>query len=363
MQLIKAAICHDFGKPLAIEDIYIDEPRKQEVKVKISACAICHSDILYMDGAWGGILPTVFGHEGAGIVASCGPDVTSVKQGDAVIVSLLRSCGQCFYCDHKHFNLCEGNFETDEPNRLKTLTGKTVQRGLRTGGFAQYAVIHESQVAKIPNAMNLSSAALLACGVITGYGSVANVASIQAGDHVSVVGVGGVGINCVQAAKILGAKSVIAIDTNPDRLAVAEKFGATHTITAQNSDLTETVRSITDNRGCDYAFIATGHPAAADNAFQLIRKGGAVVLAGMPPDGTNMKFETVEFIDANQKILGSKMGDCCLQTDIPKLVELYQSESLELDELVTGSYRLEDINDAIEATRKGVGIRNVVVFE
>ncbi len=362
MQSIKAAVCYDFGKPLSIENIYIDEPRKQEVKIKISACAICHSDILYMDGAWGGKLPTVFGHEAAGVVESCGPDVTSVNPGDAVIVSLLRSCGQCFYCNRKHFNLCEGNFETDEPNRLKSATGTALQRGLRTGGFAQYAVVHKSQVAKIPSSMNLSSASLLACGVITGFGSVENVASIENGDHVAVVGVGGVGINCVQAAKILGAKSIVAIDTNQDRLVVAKKFGATHTINPQESQLTESIRSITDNRGSDYVFVATGHPSATENALQLVRKGGALVLVGMPPDGTNMVFDTVEFIDANQNVLGSKMGNACLQSDIPKLVELYQSNSLELDELVTGVYRLEDINDAIAATRQGIGLRNVVVF-
>ncbi len=360
MQLMQAAVCKAFGAPLEIEQIAIDEPRTGEVKIKLIACAICHSDILYMDGAWGGRLPTVFGHEGAGVVEACGPGVTGLQAGDAVTASLLRSCGTCYFCQHDQSCLCQGLFQTDEPGRLQDRSGATVYRGLRCGFFAQYAIIHQSQAVKVPAQMNATSTALLACGVLTGYGSVTRIASVKAGEHTAVIGVGGVGINCVQAARISGAATVTAIDVNTERLAVAKRFGATDAVNPAQADAVKAVRDITDGRGADHVFVATGHPEATQNVFQLARPGGSVVLAGMPAEGEQMSFETLDFIDASQKLLGSKMGNSNLQTDIPKLVNLHQCGALELDELVTGRYPLEQINDAIEATRQGHGLRNVI---
>ena len=304
----------------------------------------------------------MFGHEASGIIQSCGPGVTEVKPDDSVIVSLLRSCGECFFCDNNQTNLCEGVFQTDEPGRLRNNFGLIVHRGLRTGCFAEYAVVHQSQIVKIPQQLNAASASLIACGVITGFGSVTNVASVEKGDHTVVIGVGGVGINCVQAARINGAATVIAVDVNSKRLEVAKQFGATHVINPAECDAAELIRSLSSNRGADYVFVATGHPSATESVFRLVRRGGSVVLVGMPPDGEHMSFETVEFIDANQKLLGSKMGNSNLQSDVPKLISLCQSGSLELDELVTGTFSLDQINDAIEATRQGQGLRNVVVF-
>ena len=360
--MMKAAVCYRFGQPLVIDEIAIDEPRVNEVKVQISACAICHSDILYMDGAWGGRLPTIFGHEASGIITSCGPGVEHVKNGDKVIVSLLRSCGECFFCSQQQSNLCEHVFATDEPRRLQTVHGMAVHRGLGTGCFAEFAVVHQSQVVKIPDKLNVSSASLLACGVITGFGSVVNTASVKPGSHVVIIGAGGVGINCIQAARISSAATITAIDPNPDRLDIAKRFGATHAANPDQIDTAEFIKELTMNRGADFVFVATGHSDAADGAFRLIRRGGTLVLVGMPPAGTHLMLESVDFIDANQSILGCKMGSANLQSDIPKLVDFYQSGKLELDQLVSGKYSLENINDAIEATRNGVGLRNVVIF-
>ena len=359
---MKAAVSFSFGSPLVIDEIFIDDPRKDEVKVKITACAICHSDILYMDGAWGGRLPTIYGHEASGVIESCGDGVTKVGPGDSVIISLVRSCGSCFFCNHHQHALCEHTFQTDEPRRLAAKNGMDVHRGLRTGCFAEYAVVHQSQVIAVPDKMDAASASLLACGVITGFGAVVNTASIEPGSHVVVVGAGGVGINCIQAARIAAAGTVTAVDVNPDRLFAARQYGATHVIDSSQSDPAESIRQLTDNRGADYVFVSTGHPEAVDGIFRLLRRGGALVLVGMPPTGTEFKMESVDFIDANQTILGCKMGNPDLETDIPKLIGLYQSGELELDSLVSARYPLEDINDAIEATRKGIGIRNVVVM-
>ena len=359
---MKAAVSYGFGNPLVIDEIVIDDPRSNEVKVKVTACAICHSDIMYMDGAWGGRLPTVYGHEAAGIVESCGDGVTKVKPGDNVIISLVRYCGGCFYCNRHQLTLCEHQFQTDEPRRLQAKNGMDVHRGLKTGCFAEYAVVHQSQIVAIPDGMDHASASLLACGVITGYGAVVNTASVEPGSHIAVIGAGGVGINCIQAARIASAASVIAIDVNSDRLADAKRFGATNTINSSEIDPAEPIRELTANRGVDYVFTSTGNPKATVGVFRLLRPGGTLVLVGMPPDGSEFSMEAVEFIDARQSIVGCKMGNSDPESDIPKLISLYESGQLELDALVTGKYPLENINDAIESTRQGIGFRNVVMF-
>ncbi len=359
---IKAALCYEFGKPLVIDEIFIDEPRQDEVKIKVSACGICHSDILYIDGGWGGDLPNLFGHEGAGIVNSCGPGVEHVKPGDHVAVSLLRSCGHCFFCQRQQYSQCEHEFATDEPYRLQLSDGTSVNRGLGTGCFAEYAILHKSQVVPIPEMMNMASASLMTCGVITGFGSVVNTASVGAGEHIVVIGTGGVGIHCIQGARISSAATVTAVDISDDRLDFAKRLGATHTVNSNRTDPRETILELTQQRGADAVFIATGHPAAMENVFRLIRPGGMLVLVGMPANGVYFSFETVEFIDANQSILGSKMGSSNLKEDVARLIELYQSEQLELDALVSATYPLDNINEAIEATRTGVGMRNVVTM-
>ena len=362
MTKMKAAVCFGFGKPLVIDEIWIDEPRKDEIKIKTSTCGICHSDVLYIDGAWGGSLPNLFGHEAAGIVESCGPGVTHVKPGDRVVISLLRSCGDCFYCKRQQWSQCEYHFETDEPQRLQLSNGMSVRRGLGTGCFAEYAVVHKSQVVKIPNDMNIASASLLTCGVITGYGSVVNSASINGGENIVVIGVGGVGINCIQAARIRSAATITAIDICDQKLEFAKRLGATHTVNPNRDDPRDIVYELTDRRGADAVFVATGHPKASDGVFRYIRPGGMLVLVGMPSNGVHFSFETVEFIDANQSIVGSKMGSSDLNNDISQLINFYQSGELELDALVTATYPLESINEAIDATRAGIGMRNVIVM-
>lgn len=359
---IKAAVSHDFGKPLIIEKVAIDDPRANEVKIKVTACAVCHSDIMYMDGAWGGSLPTVYGHEASGIVESCGEGVTKVRPGDNVIVSLVRYCGSCFFCDHHQHTLCEHEFQTDEPRRLLAKNGMDVRRGLKTGCFAEYSIVHQSQVVEIPKTMDHAVAALLACGVITGYGAVVNTASVEPGAHIAVIGAGGVGINCIQAARIASAASVIAIDVNSERLAVAKRFGATNAINSNDIDPAEPIRKLTANRGVDYIFVSTGNPKATAGVFRLLRPGGTLVLVGMPPNGSEFSMESVEFIDARQSILGCKMGNSDPDIDIPKLIGFYESGQLELDALVTGTFSLDNINEAIESTRQGIGFRNVVMF-
>ncbi len=221
---MKAAVCYEFGEPLVIEEIEIDPPQTGEIKVKLAACAICHSDIHYMEGAWGGVLPAVYGHEAAGIVEVVGPHVSLVKPGDFVVVSLIRSCGRCYFCAQGQPHMCEASFPLNDESRLHTSQGQPIQQGLGTGAFAEYVVVHESQVVQIPETVPLDSAALLACGVITGLGAVTNTAQVPAGSSVVVIGTGGVGLNSVQGAFLSGAQTIIAMDLVDSKLEAAKKL-------------------------------------------------------------------------------------------------------------------------------------------
>ncbi len=361
---MKAAVCREFGKPLVIEDIDIDEPRDGEVMVKLSACAICHSDILYMEGAWGNekILPAIFGHEAAGIVDAVGPGVTGMVSGDHVIVSLIRSCGSCFFCAQGDQQLCETKFPLDHESRLKTKDGEAVFQGLRTGAFAEYTVVDQSQVVVIPEALPLDSASLLACGVITGLGAVVNTAKLPSGSSVVVIGTGGVGLNSIQGAALSGGNPIIALDLMTAKLEAARDFGATHAIDATANDALETIRSLTGGRGVDYVFVTVGSVRAIEQGLEMLRRAGTLVIVGMPPSGAKAVIEAVKFADAGQRILGSKMGSSRLAVDVPKLVALYEQGRLKLDELISGRYELDHINEAIAEAKRGEVLRNVITF-
>ncbi|MBX6321150.1 MAG: alcohol dehydrogenase catalytic domain-containing protein, partial [Rhodospirillaceae bacterium] len=224
---MKAAVCRAFNAPLAIEEVEIARPGPGEIRVKVAACAICHSDIHYIEGAWGGDLPAVYGHEAAGVVESCGPGVTGFAPGDHVVVTLIRSCGRCHQCVRGQPVQCEATFPLDEKGPLSAPDGTPIVQGLRTGAFAEYVVVDASQAVAIPRDVPLDSASLIACGVITGVGAVVNTAAVPAGSSVVVVGAGGVGLNSVQAAALSGAALVIAVDLSDDKLHAAKAFGAT----------------------------------------------------------------------------------------------------------------------------------------
>lgn len=360
---MKAAICYEFGQPLVIEDVLLDPPQTNEVRVKLAACAICHSDILYMDGGWGGDLPAVYGHEAAGVVSEVGLNVTLTKVGDPVVVTLIRSCGRCFYCDKGEPQLCEASFRLDAQTPLHTHSGQPLVHAMRTAAFAEEVVVHESQVVPIPNEMPMESAALIACGVITGYGAVVNTANIPTGSSVVVIGTGGVGLNSVQGAALSGATPLIAIDLLDNKLDSAETFGATHTINPTKENAIERVKALTEGRGADYVFVTVGSEKAIAQGLEMIRRAGTLVLVGMPASGVKMTIEAANFAADGQRVIGSKMGSANLRVDVPKLLQLYQNGRLKLDELVTKCYPLEQINEAVAAVKRGEALRNVIVFK
>lgn len=359
---MRAAVCRAFGQPLTIEEIAIGPPAHGEIAVRLAACAICHSDIAAMDGAWGGDLPAVFGHEAAGIVEETGPGVTGLMVGDPVIVTLIRSCGDCHFCAHGAPVLCESTFALDGRTLLHTADGAPLRQGLGTGAFAERVVVHASQAEKIPEAIPMDSACLLSCGVITGYGAVVNTARVPSGSSVAVVGTGGVGLNSIQGAALSGADPVIAVDTSDEKLEAAVRFGATHTVNPAKSDAAAEVRAVTHGRGADFAFIAVGAKAAIQQGMTLLCRGGTLVVVGMPASGVMAEYEPAQFAHDSQRILGSKMGSADLRTDVPKLIGLYLDGRLKLDELVTGRFPFDRINDAIASSRRGEALRNVIVF-
>lgn len=359
---MKAAVCRKFGESLLIEEIEIASPGPGEVLVKLAACAICHSDIMFIDGAWGGELPAVYGHEAAGIVESVGEGVDTMVSGDHVVVTLIRSCGRCHYCARGAAVACETTFPLDLQSPLLAKDGTALTQGLRTGAFADQVLVHASQVVTIDRDVPLDSACLLACGVLTGFGAVVNTAKVVAGCSVVVIGTGGVGLNSVQGAAISGAATIIGIDISTEKLEASRRFGATHTINAADDDVAGKVQSLTAGRGADYVFVTVGAITAIDSAYSLMGRTGTVVLVGMPAAGVKSEYEPGAIADNSQRILGSKMGSGRVQVDIPNLVSLYQQGRLKLDELISGRYPLSNINEAIASTRRGEALRNVIVF-
>lgn len=359
MTEIRAAVCHAFGAPLSIETVGLREPGPGEVEVTLSACAICHSDITYIDGGWGGDLPAVFGHEAAGHVSSTGPGVRSHVQGDPVLVTLIRSCGQCIPCATGHQAHC-----ATPPQVAPVLTladGRPVAQGLNCAAFAEKVVVPASQLAALPGSIPLDVASLLSCGVITGLGAAVNTARIRPGEVVIVIGAGGVGLNAIQGARLSGAVHVIAVDTNAQKLDTAIEFGATDGILATEAKPWGAARAIA-GRGADAVLVTVGAIQAYDTAARYLAPGGRIVAVGMPHSGARSSWEPVILAATGQRIEGSFMGDTVLARDIPWIAALYAQRRLKLDELISGRWPLEEINAAIADTRSGAARRNVVIF-
>ena len=361
---MRAAVCHAFGAPLSVEDVELRGPGAGEVLVRLAACAICHSDVALMQGAWGGELPAVYGHEAAGIVAEVGPEVRGVAPGDHVVVTLVRSCGGCAQCLAASRPCANGSptFRSRGTRPLAAADGGPIHQGVRTAAFAERVTVDVSEVVQIPADVSLEAASLLACGVITGVGAVRRTAGVEPGSSVVVLGVGGVGLNVVQGAVLAGAGMIVAVDLLDNKLDAARLFGATHTLNAARDDVAAEVRGLTRGVGADYAFDASGAVPAIEQGAQLIRRGGTLVLVGLPPTGVRVAFDGEAIADGALRILGSKVGSVRPQIDIPELVGLYQQGLLKLDELISGRWPLEEINAAVDSAERGEELRAVVVF-
>ena len=359
---MKAAVCYEFGKPLVVEQIDIDPPQSGEVKVKLAATAICHSDVHLLRGEWGGRLPLVAGHESAGVIAEVGPGVTTLLPGDRVVVSLLRSCGTCPECTAGASHLCHASFPLDSQSRLHNRQGQALQHGLKTASFAEYTIVDQSQCVKIPNVVPSESAALLGCGVITGLGAVTNTARVPPGSRVAVIGLGGVGLSAIQGAVLTGSQTIIGVDLVEAKLDVACSFGATHAVNAAREDPVKAVRALAGGPGVDYVFVTVGNLAAMEQAFKMVRQGGCLVIVGLPEASAVLPLRVHSLVAGERRVLGSYMGSTNLSVDVPRLVQLYQQGRLKLDEMISARYSLDQINDAIADMQHGQALRNVILF-
>jgi len=360
---MKAAVCREFGQPLSIEEIKLASPGMHDVHVDLKACSICHSDISFADGIWGGQLPAVYGHEGAGIVKAVGAGVKDYAVGDHVVVTLIRHCNDCHYCSDDVQVLCEGEFSLSQAGPISNLEGEGLEQAMNCGAFADEVLVHQSQLQKAPKDMPFDVASLLACGVITGFGAVMHASNLREGQHAIVIGCGGVGLNSLQGASFKGAATVIAMDLEEDKRKLALEFGATHAIDPRDKDVVDQVMAITGGRGADYVFVTVGAKTAIDSAQNFITKNGTLVIVGMPGSGTRGDYDPGTMAAWGQKIIGTKMGNSVIAVDIPRLLELYAKGEYKLDELISGRFKLEEINQAMDEVRSGKAIKNVVVFD
>ncbi|MFN3644754.1 MAG: zinc-binding dehydrogenase [Gemmobacter sp.] len=359
---IRAALARAFGEPLRIETVLLDPPGPGQVAVTLRAVAVCHSDIGFVDGIWGGHLPAVYGHEAAGRVRALGAGVTGLAVGQDVIVTLIRQCGTCPACRDAAPVHCETPYDR-RTGPLHLADGTVVEHGLNCGAFAEAVVVDASQVIPVPEDLPPEAACLLACGVITGVGAAVHSARVRPGETVVVIGAGGVGLNAIQGARIAGAARVIALDLSEAKRADALAFGATHALDAGDPRPWKAVQALTDGRGADAVLVCTGAIAAHQVAARLAARRGRIVAVGMPPSGATVAVEPVILAALGQSLTGSLMGDVVPHRDIPWLIDLWRQGRLQLEPLVTGRWPLEAINEAIAETRAGRARRSVIVLD
>ena len=346
-----------------IEDIDIDDPKSKEVLIRVAAAGVCHSDLHFYNGTWHGGFPMVLGHESAGIVEEVGKDVTYVKPGDHVITCLSTFCGHCEDCITGRMVLCaepEVNRLPTEPPRL-TKRDEYLRQFARLGSFAEYMLIHEHSLVKIREDMPLDRAALIGCGVTTGVGAALNTARIDPGSTVAVIGCGGVGLSVVNGAMIGGASRIIAVDMLESKLELAREFGATDVVNASETDAVEAVQELTDG-GVHYSFEAIGLKVAAEQAFQMLRRGGTATVIGMIPPPQMVEVLGADFLQ-EKRIQGSSMGSNRFRVDMPRYVEFYLQGRLHLDQLISQRIKLDQINEAFEILETGDIARSVITFD
>jgi S-(hydroxymethyl)glutathione dehydrogenase/alcohol dehydrogenase len=360
---MKAAVLREHNKPLVIEEVQVSKPGPREVLVRTVAAGVCHSDVHFMDGSYPYMLPTILGHESAGIVEEVGSSVTYVKKGDHVITCLSAFCGHCDKCLTGHLSLCSSpdvSRKEDEESRL-IQDSNPIHQFLNLSSFAEMMLIHEHALVKVREDMPFDRAALIGCSTTTGVGAVFHTAGVEPGSKVAVIGCGGVGLAAINGAAIAGAAEIIAVDMVDSKLELAKALGATHTVNAGNCDAVGEVQELTKG-GCDYTFEAIGLKATAEQAFKMLGAGGTATVIGMIPVGTMIEIHGAELL-SEKKIQGSNMGSNRFRVDMPRFVDFYLYGKLHLDQMISKHIKLEDVNDALQALKTGQEARHVIMFD
>ncbi len=365
----RTAVLYATGEPIRVEEVELDPPKEHEVQVKIAAAGVCHSDYHMVTGDLPGYLPMALGHEGAGIVEEVGPGVTICKPGDHVVLTFVPSCGTCRYCVSGHTNLCNMGAgilmgpQLDGTFRMHDAQGHDIGQICVISTFSERTVVPDLSVVPIADYYPLNRAVLVGCGVPTGVGAVIHRAKVVPGSTVMVIGCGGIGSNAIQGAALAGARMVIAVDVVDFKLEKAKEFGATHTINAKNQDVVQTVKDLTWGEGVNYAFEAIATPATIGQAYACTAKNGTVVVIGLTPaTAESIPIPPLDIVLLQKTLMGTLYGDSQPRYDIPNLLQLYGAGKLKLDELVTRTYTLDQINEAYADMLAGKNIRGVIEF-
>jgi S-(hydroxymethyl)glutathione dehydrogenase / alcohol dehydrogenase len=367
---VRAAVAHKAGEPLAIETVQLEGPKAGEVMVEIKATGVCHTDEFTLSGADPeGLFPTILGHEGAGIVVEVGPEVTSVRKGDHVIPLYTPECRECEYCLNPKTNLCQKIRATqgqglmpDGTSRFR-LGGERLFHYMGTSTFANYTVLPEIAVAKIREDAPFDKVCYIGCGVTTGVGAVINTAKVEPGANVVVFGLGGIGLNVIQGAKLVGAGMIVGVDLNPARQALGAKFGMTHFVNPNEveGDLVPYLVDLTKG-GADYSFECIGNVKTMRQALECCHKGwGVSVIIGVAPAGAEISTRPFQLV-TGRVWKGTAFGGARGRTDVPKIVDWYMDKKLNIDDLITHTMPLERINDAFDLMHAGKSIRSVILY-
>lgn len=360
---MKAAVLHQFNQPLVIEDLVIDKPGPNEVLVRTVASGLCQSELHWFSGEIQAELPFVAGHEAAGIVEQVGGNVTRVKPGDAVVTCISQFCGQCEFCLSGHMALCrlkkEPRIDSSEPV-LRRRNGEIVHQMFHLGAFAEQMLIPQSACVAINPEMPLDRAALLGCAVTTGSGAVFHSCNLRPGETVAVIGCGGIGLSAINAARIAGASRIVAVDPVPEKRDLAMKMGATHTVDAFAENAVEAVKEVTAG-GPNYTIEAVGRVESAQLAVDAVGRGGTAVIVGVMPHDAKISLGYADLMDG-KRIQACLMGDNRFPIDIPRLVDFYMRDMLDLDTLLAERIALEQINEGYDKLKTGTSARSVIVF-
>ncbi len=368
---VRAAVAHKAGDPLSIETIQLDGPKAGEVLVEVKATGICHTDAYTLSGADPeGLFPSVLGHEGAGVVVEVGNGVDSVKPGDHVIPLYTPECRQCEYCLSGKTNLCQAIRETqgqgvmpDGTSRF-SLGGEKLYHYMGTSTFANFTVLPEIAVARIREDAPFDKVCYIGCGVTTGIGAVINTAKVETGANVVVFGLGGIGLNVIQGCRLVGADMIVGVDINEGKKELAEKFGMTHFVNPKevDGDLTSYLVDLT-NGGADYSFECIGNVNTMRQALECCHKGwGESTIIGVAPSGTEIATRPFQLV-TGRVWRGTAFGGAKGRTDVPKIVDWYMDGKIDIDDLITHTMPLEDINNAFHLMHEGESIRSVVIYD
>jgi S-(hydroxymethyl)glutathione dehydrogenase/alcohol dehydrogenase len=360
---MKAAVLNALNGRFDIEEVEIGKPIGREVLVEVKASGLCHSDLHMSEHDFGVPLPAVFGHELAGIVKETGPDVREFAVGDHVVASLVQYCGHCEAClDGRTYQCANPNETLRKPEDGQRLTrdGKPVFAVFGTSAFAEFSLVHENQLAKVPHEIPFPQASILGCGCVTGAGAAINTADVKPGDTVAVIGVGGVGLNVVSGARLAGAARIIAIDMNAGKEKLARQFGATDFIDASKGDAVEILRDMTDG-GVNHAFEVIGLKATSQQAIKMARLGGGAYLIGLHKVGSSIEVDVLgDLIVRQVNVRGVYMGSSNIKHDIPMYARLYLQGRFNLDDLISKEIKLSEINDAYQELKTGAIARSVI---